>query len=86
MDTSLDRIRAKIAELEARLDSLKIAERELLQLEAPSTRTVSTPKPATRKTSVPRAAKAQAVVPAAEETGRKMQLRSRRSAPPSPMF
>lgn len=69
MDTSLDRIRAKIAELEARLDSLKIAERELLQLEAPSTRAISSPKAATRKTSVPRAAKAQAVEPAAEETG-----------------
>jgi hypothetical protein len=69
MDTSLDRIRAKIAELEARLESLKIAERELLQLEAPSTRVISTPKALTPKTRVPRASKVQAVEPAAVETG-----------------
>ena len=34
MDTSIERIRAKIAELEARLADLRIAERELLALEA----------------------------------------------------
>ena len=33
MDTSLERIRAKIAELEAKLADLRIAERELLALE-----------------------------------------------------
>src|SRR2546430_10512813 len=34
MDTSIERIRAKITELEARLADLRIAERELLALEA----------------------------------------------------
>jgi hypothetical protein len=66
MDTSLDRIRAKIAELEARLDSLKIAERELQQLEAPSTRAASTPKASTRKARVPRSPKAQPTEAVAE--------------------
>ncbi len=36
MDTSLERIQAKIAELETRLANLRIAERELRALEAPS--------------------------------------------------
>ena len=47
MDTSLERIRAKIAELEAKLADLRIAERELLALEklpARKTRTVLGPK------------------------------------------
>jgi Ribonuclease R winged-helix domain len=46
MDTSLERIRAKIAELEAKLADLRIAERELLALEklpARKTRTVLGP-------------------------------------------
>ncbi len=38
MDTALERIRAKIAELEADLVNLRIAERELLNLDRPSTR------------------------------------------------
>ena len=48
MDSSLERIRAKIAELEAKLADLRIAERELLALEklpARKTRTVPGPKP-----------------------------------------
>jgi len=47
MDSSLERIRAKIAELEAKLADLRIAERELLALEklpARNTRTVPGPK------------------------------------------
>src|ERR1700736_6274755 len=47
MDTSLERIRAKIAELEAKLADLRIAERELLALEklpARKTRTMLGPK------------------------------------------
>ena len=47
MDTSLERIRAKIAELEAKIADLRIAERELLaldQVSAPPTRTASEPK------------------------------------------
>jgi hypothetical protein len=47
MPTSLERIRAKIAELEAKLTDLRIAERELVALE---------PAPA-RKTTTPRAPK-----------------------------
>jgi hypothetical protein len=47
MDSSLERIRAKIAELEAKLTDLRIAERELVALE---------PAPA-RKTTTPRAPK-----------------------------
>ena len=40
MDTSIERIRAKIAEMEAKLSNLRIAERELLALEtAPAPRT-----------------------------------------------
>jgi hypothetical protein len=79
MDTSLDRIQAKIAELEARLDSLKIAERELQQLDGPSTEAPSTKVPLTealstepasvpkaRKARVPRSPKAQPIE-AAEE-------------------
>jgi ribonuclease R-like protein len=47
MDTSLERIRAKIAELAAKLADLRIAERELLALEkrpARKTRTAPGPK------------------------------------------
>ena len=47
MNSSLERIRAKIAELEAKLADLRIAERELLALEklpARKTRTVPGPK------------------------------------------
>jgi ribosomal protein L9 len=47
MPTSLERIRARIAELEAKLTDLRIAERELVALE---------PSPA-RKTGTPRARK-----------------------------
>src|SRR5262245_58236018 len=48
MATSLKRIRAKIAELEARLTDLRIAERELIALEPASARRATTrraPKP-----------------------------------------
>ena len=48
MDTSLERIRAKIAELETKLADLRIAERELLALEkfpVRKTRTAPGPKP-----------------------------------------
>lgn len=38
MDTALERIRAKISELEADLVNLRIAERELVNLDRPSTR------------------------------------------------
>jgi hypothetical protein len=38
MDTSLERIRAKIAELETKLVNLRIAERELQELDKSSTR------------------------------------------------
>ena len=42
MATSLERIRAKIAELEAKLTDLRIAERELVALEpAPARRTIT---------------------------------------------
>jgi hypothetical protein len=45
MDTSIERIRAKIAELEAKLSNLRIAERELLALEtAPAPRTKAAPR------------------------------------------
>jgi hypothetical protein len=45
MDTSIERIRAKIAELEAKLSNLRIAERELLALEtAPAPRTKAVPR------------------------------------------
>ncbi len=44
MDTPLDRIRAKIIGLEARLSDLRIAERELLALEpAPTRKTKAAP-------------------------------------------
>jgi hypothetical protein len=36
MDTSLERIRAKLAEFEAKIANLRIAERELLDLDKPS--------------------------------------------------
>ncbi|MGH6811130.1 MAG: winged-helix domain-containing protein [Methylocella sp.] len=46
MDSSLERIRAKIAELEAKLADLRIAERELLALEIlPARKTRSVPGP-----------------------------------------
>jgi Ribonuclease R winged-helix domain len=48
MDTSLERIRAKIAELEAKIADLRIAEREILALEklpARKTRPAPGPKP-----------------------------------------
>ncbi len=81
MDTSLDRIQAKIAELETRLDSLKIAERELQQLEAPSINGVPSTKvrpsevpptepalvPKVRKARVPRVPKAEPIEAMAEE-------------------
>ncbi len=38
MDTSLERLRAKIAELEVKLANLRIAERELQELEKPLAR------------------------------------------------
>jgi len=38
MDTALERIQAKIAEFEAKIVNLKIAERELLDLDKPSVR------------------------------------------------
>jgi hypothetical protein len=44
MATSLERIRAKIAELEARLTDLRIAERELLALEPAPARRTATPR------------------------------------------
>ncbi len=79
MDTSLDRIRAKIVELEVRLDNLKIAERELQQLdgpatEGPSTETTSVSKASIRKVRVPRSPKAKTTKaafeePVAEESG-----------------
>jgi len=58
MATSLERLRAKIAELEARLTDLRIAERELVALEpAPARRTLTprTPKlkPARRENATP---------------------------------
>lgn len=43
MDTSLDRIRAKIAEFENKIGDLRIAERELLALERTLTRGVKAP-------------------------------------------
>jgi hypothetical protein len=68
MDTSLDRIRAKISELEARLESLKIAERELLQLETPSSRAALKSKAPISKAKTPRSSKAQAIETEAVET------------------
>jgi ribosomal protein L9 len=49
MDTSLERIRAKIAELEARLADLRIAERELVALERAQARRTTTPRAAKLK-------------------------------------
>ena len=50
MDTSIERIRAKIAEMEAKLSNLRIAERELLALEtAPAPRTKAAPRLKKRK-------------------------------------
>jgi hypothetical protein len=58
MATSLERIRAKIAELEAKLTDLRIAERELVALEPAPTRKTTTPrapklKPARREKAAP---------------------------------
>ncbi len=53
MDTSLDRIQAKIAELEEKLASLQIAERELKQLGVPSAETRSTKGVPTKTASSP---------------------------------
>jgi ribosomal protein L9 len=44
MDTSLERIQAKIADLEAKIVNLKIAERELLDLEKAAVRKVAPPR------------------------------------------
>lgn len=52
MDTSLERIRAKIADLEAKITDLRIAERELQSLERPPARkpkTAAKAKPAPRQ-------------------------------------
>lgn len=52
MDTSLERIRAKITELETKIGDLRIAERELHALEMPmarNTRAVAAPKEAAPK-------------------------------------
>jgi hypothetical protein len=62
MDTSLDLIRAKITELEGRLASLRIAEREILELDgaparrapvAPKSAVKTAPEPATESDSEP---------------------------------
>jgi ribosomal protein L9 len=58
MATSLERIRAKIAELEAKLADLRIAERELVALERAPARRTTAPrapkrKPARRETAAP---------------------------------
>lgn len=45
MANSLERIRAKISELEARLSDLRIAERELVALELLPARGIKTPRP-----------------------------------------
>jgi hypothetical protein len=44
MDSSLERIRAKIAELEVKLANLRIAERELMALEWPPARKSTAPR------------------------------------------
>jgi hypothetical protein len=49
MATSLERIRAKIAEFEARLTDLRIAERELVALEPAPARGTTTPRAAKLK-------------------------------------
>jgi hypothetical protein len=49
MDTSLERIRAKIAELEAKLTDLRIAERELVALESAPARKTTAPRAPKRK-------------------------------------
>ncbi len=63
MDSPLEQIQAKIAELEGKLVNLKIAERELLALEKTSARNTRTlqPKPV-KKTSKANAAKIQDAV------------------------
>lgn len=55
MDTSLERIRAKITELETKISDLRIAERELHALEMPmarTTRVAAAPKEAAPKEAV----------------------------------
>ena len=65
METSIDRIRAKIAELEARIADLRIAERELEALDAaPALRTTPKAK-AKRKPTTDDASKAPQTVGAA---------------------
>jgi ribosomal protein L9 len=63
MDTSLERIRAKIAELEAKVSDLRIAERELHALEtlpARRTRGAAAPKPKAAAPKAKRGPKAKA--------------------------
>ncbi len=69
MDTSLERIRAKIAALEAKLADLRIAERELVALEgAPAAKTATTPRPKPKRK--PKAkAKAKGPSPARQTIG-----------------
>jgi hypothetical protein len=64
METSIDRIRAKIAELEARIADLRIAERELEALDAAPVRTKPKAK-AKRKPTTDDASKAPQTVGAA---------------------
>ncbi len=45
MDTSLERIKMKIADMEAKLINLKITERELLAFEKTAARQIKTPGP-----------------------------------------
>jgi hypothetical protein len=59
MDTSLERIHTKIAELETKIGNLRIAEREILALDrisARPTRTASAPKPKPKQKPAPKAA------------------------------
>jgi len=55
MDTSLDRIREKIADLESKIANLKIAERELLDLEKASARQAAKPQRPAAKVPVAKA-------------------------------
>lgn len=63
MDTSLERIRGKIAELEARLADLRIAERELAALGPAEVRKARTPRAEKRK-----ATRTKNAAPAARQT------------------
>ncbi len=56
MDTALERIQAKIVELEAKIGDLRIAERELKALEKISTRRTPTMAPAPRRRRGPKPA------------------------------